>query len=72
MVIMICVCCSSNLKAFQYAKYLTFIVSSIERSAAHEAARSDQVAMGSLERSKLENEQVCCSCIFLILFHRDS
>lgn len=36
---------------------------SIERAAAHEAARSEQKAKGTLERQKLLNEQVGgCEC----------
>eukprot|EP00112_Aurelia_sp_Birch-Aquarium-sp1_P016580 Seg3777.2 transcript_id=Seg3777.2/GoldUCD/mRNA.D3Y31 product="Major vault protein" protein_id=Seg3777.2/GoldUCD/D3Y31 len=45
----------SLLKSVQLA--IEISTNSIERSAAHEAARNDQVARGSLERSKLENEQ---------------
>jgi len=45
----------SLLKSVQLA--IEISTNSIERSAAHEAARNDQIALGSLERCKLENEQ---------------
>eukprot|EP00794_Sanderia_malayensis_P005339 gene5339-6009_t len=45
----------SLLKSVQLA--IEISTNSVERAAKHEAARNDQVARGSLDRSKLENEK---------------